>query len=55
MLASRGAGPPLALESGSWLLTRGRRPLLRCWAQVHEATIAAGAYPSPYNYFNYPK
>jgi methionyl aminopeptidase len=22
---------------------------------VHEATIAAGAYPSPYNYFNFPK
>jgi len=22
---------------------------------VHEATIAAGAYPSPYNYYNYPK
>ena len=23
--------------------------------QVHEATVAAGAYPSPYNYFNFPK
>lgn len=22
---------------------------------VHEATIEAGAYPSPYNYFNFPK
>lgn len=22
---------------------------------VHEVTIAHGAYPSPYNYFNYPK
>lgn len=26
----------------------------RC-LQVHDATIAHGAYPSPYNYFNYPK
>lgn len=25
------------------------------WVQVHEATIAAGAYPSPLNYFNFPK
>ena len=23
--------------------------------QVHEATIRAGAYPSPLNYFNFPK
>jgi len=23
--------------------------------QVHEATVAAGAYPSPLNYFNFPK
>ena len=23
--------------------------------QVHEATIATGAYPSPLNYFNFPK
>ncbi len=23
--------------------------------QVHEATIAKGAYPSPLNYFNFPK
>ncbi len=22
---------------------------------VHEATLAAGAYPSPYNYYNFPK
>jgi hypothetical protein len=22
---------------------------------VHEATIAAGAYPSPYNYFSFPR
>ena len=23
--------------------------------QVHEATIAAGAYPSPLNYYSFPK
>lgn len=23
--------------------------------QVHEATIEAGAYPSPLNYYNFPK
>ena len=23
--------------------------------QVHDATVEAGAYPSPYNYFNFPK
>ena len=22
---------------------------------VHEAIVQAGAYPSPYNYFNFPK
>lgn len=25
------------------------------WGQVHEETIAHGAYPSPYNYYSYPK
>ena len=30
-------------------------PLPSPGVQVHEATIAAGAYPSPYNYYNYPK
>ena len=24
-------------------------------AQVHEATMAAGAYPSPLNYYSFPK
>lgn len=26
-----------------------------CAVQVHEATIEAGAYPSPLNYYNFPK
>ena len=26
-----------------------------CCMQVHEATVAAGAYPSPLNYHNFPK
>lgn len=34
-------------------------PCLTHWAalheQVHDATIAAGAYPSPLNYFSFPK
>ena len=25
------------------------------WLQIHEATIAAGAYPSPLNYYSFPK
>ncbi len=28
---------------------------VRARAQVHELTLAHGAYPSPYNYFNFPK
>lgn len=32
---------------------RSKSPLLPL--QVHEATIEFGAYPSPYNYFNFPK
>ncbi len=26
-----------------------------CSCQVHEVTLAHGAYPSPYNYYNFPK
>ena len=36
----------------SWRCRARSRPLQ---AQVHEATVSAGAYPSPLNYFNFPK
>ncbi len=29
--------------------------MVRLGPQVHEATVAAGAYPSPLNYWNFPK
>lgn len=59
----RACGCAAPVAAGCWATPRRplpptrvarRRPLcLR--PQVHEATIAAGAYPSPYNYYNYPK
>jgi hypothetical protein len=33
----------------------GMELVLAALLQVHDATIAHGAYPSPYNYYNFPK
>ena len=45
-------------ESNFTLLTDKQRIkpwLVSCLLQVHDTTIQAGAYPSPLNYFNFPK
>jgi hypothetical protein len=42
----------LTLLSPLWLLALVH---CLCCCQVHEAMVEAGAYPSPLNYFNFPK
>lgn len=53
--ASTAAGRPFFREACALLVCRPPPPPPSSPPQVHEATIELGAYPSPYNYFNFPK